>query len=594
MTNSEDDDNHNNVQHHLRTEPTFVDVTARQVMGDVAEWWVRVLLRDTNVDRFQCLETVLPQLSPLDANTPLASQFRVLSLWQEVLTNTHLQGDFAMLQDKLLLLSTTTFGKSEEYEECMQLMKVHELLGRLYATLSSTEVVSPSSMSDAWLRGMDLLQKTLPAIYLDSSIPEELTALMEGSTPPDIDAIRQDLESLVASNNAGDSTLFAYDSLRDRMQALLLHWVDTGFESPMLVRLGYRMPGSSAVAGHQVVRMVPSLSTTASTRSARTHNAAAATAAFATRRPPSGATSDSRSQEKRNTRNTLVAAVATAAGKATAESEDDDATAEMSENEKPPSTRRTRRQRNSSATRPAADDTSTNKTASEQQELHSRASLSFDDEDDSYETALRKRRQLVARRARSVEPPPKRHRTRGSGSAAAPTTSTEDENRSPNSAAAVVIRARSRRRRRSDPVEQFLATLPTVASVGGSRASLSNALQERQVLAQLDRVQARTVERVQLAALAKQPKNSASNSGGFPPKRKAFTDKELAAVKEGVRLFGSDWARIKVHFRGTLGNRSALNIKDRARTLVKKGKLSAALLVEPRGGDSHHDGSILV
>lgn len=212
--------------------------TARQVMEDVAEWWIRALLNDFNVDHFQpCLETVLPHVSPLAADSALASQFRLLCLWEEVLVNTHLQGDFAMLRDKLLLLSTQ-FKKTSEYDDCMDLLKVHEVLGRLYTSFSN-EMISESSTNAA----MDRYRLSIAGIFVGKQIPEELSLVTLSDTCSDTQEVLKYLETLVSSNTG--SVKYGYDTLRDQIQALLWNWIEHGFATPTLVRLGYRQRDSS-------------------------------------------------------------------------------------------------------------------------------------------------------------------------------------------------------------------------------------------------------------------------------------------------------------------------------------------------------------
>jgi hypothetical protein len=80
---------------------------------------------------------------------------------------------------------------------------------------------------------------------------------------------------------------------------------------------------------------------------------------------------------------------------------------------------------------------------------------------------------------------------------------------------------------------------------------------------------AQTLDRLRIAALA-----LAQNT-----KRRPFNEKDDTAIKEGVSMYGNDWVAIKTHFVQTLQDRTLLHIKDRARTLVKKGKLDPAMLV---------------
>jgi len=67
----------------------------------------------------------------------------------------------------------------------------------------------------------------------------------------------------------------------------------------------------------------------------------------------------------------------------------------------------------------------------------------------------------------------------------------------------------------------------------------------------------------------------------FPPhiqtkrrQRIPWTDKEKAAIREGIRQFGvSQWVKIRDKFHLILGNRTAVQIKDQYRTMCNRGEL---------------------
>jgi Myb-like DNA-binding domain len=53
-----------------------------------------------------------------------------------------------------------------------------------------------------------------------------------------------------------------------------------------------------------------------------------------------------------------------------------------------------------------------------------------------------------------------------------------------------------------------------------------------------------------------------------------FTDAEVQAIREGVARFGvGEWQKIKVHSNGRLLARSAVQIKDKYRNMVRTGQI---------------------
>jgi hypothetical protein len=222
------------------------EVSSQQVMTDVAEWWVHVLLHETELERYDVMETVIPHLpTPFDANGSLATRLRALALWQEVLTHCRLklQGDFAMLYDKLLLLSTSR--KTDQVEGCMKALKVHEQLAHLHGGLSSdSSDNSPSTVALQFEAESVASQykAELQSVFLGKTIPEALLGLVK--EVDDAATIRQDIETMVNDSNH----IYSYSTLQLRMQEMLLNWIETTLDTPELVRLGYRLPKPETAA----------------------------------------------------------------------------------------------------------------------------------------------------------------------------------------------------------------------------------------------------------------------------------------------------------------------------------------------------------
>ncbi len=521
--------------------------TARQVMEDIAEWWIRLLLQDFNVDRFQsCLESVLPHISPIPANSALAAQFRLLSLWEEVLLNTHFQGDFAMLRDKLLLLSTQ-FEKSPEYETCMQLLKVHELLGRLYTTLTS-ETLSPSSANKALQQGMQRFRQALSAIYLSKDIPDELSTFMGPESDKDISFVLDNLKSLVASN--AEYSIFGFDTLRDRIQELLLDWVKTGFDTPTLVQLGYRTCKQSN-------------------------------------------RDDNVNELSRKTPPRHVAPIESPLPQGTTMAHVDDDTESVAQSSEEDRTL-VLTQHSSSTNCHGADDTrneeeipdseATELVPAQHNSTFNGSGLSFDDADDEAISLLKRRSPkilapLSSRRSQLHSPAAKRRKIHG-------------ENESPNLGAPsfrVIIGQKNKKSRRRhehndlrevDRDEAMIAPRRT-GSVPRVTIPSSNSNQENEEHRQL-KMSTSFSARIRFGkhkfAAMRALKRKHSAPVRSTCKRRPFSGEENQAVLEGVQMFGSDWTKIKAHFHETLAARSIINIQDRARSLSKKGILDSVSL----------------
>jgi Myb-like DNA-binding domain len=537
----------------------FLPVTARRVMEDVAAWWVRVLLQDSNVNRIhEVMETILPGIVPLSSQSVLAAQLKVLSLWQEVLFNTHLQGDFSLLQDKFLLLAKD-FGKSPASDHCMQLLKVHDVLGAFYDSLASGGSTTRH------------LRFALQALYLENELPAELDVLLQEGD--DISALQAHIEALVASNSSSQSSEFSYDALRDQMQAVLLEWIQSGFETPLLVKLGYHMsavstmPAVPAPTVHCAGRPeIPQMDPTprqnlppTKARLARDTDVrdvpVTDNPATLIRQPPLAMTlrlvpAPRKTISPFQLPGRLLTGIANGIpdSEAMAEASDTDSEADnketgvASENAKPPhnvggpipssSTRGRRRskyQKDYVASPPLLKqpDVQRGKALSKTD-----SNIPFDDDDDDAISEVRRR--LKIRSLNSLSPLPSLPK----------------------------LKSKKRTRQISGFEEQHWSADSHREAALHHRSKHLKSREGPRVGKIVDHV------RITTRALTQETK------------RRPFTEKENNAVKEGVSRYGSDWAAIKTHFPQTLHGRTCLHIKDRARTLVKKGKLDPALLQE--------------
>lgn len=548
--------------------PQFAPVTARRVAEDVAEWWIRALLQNTNVHRLQeVMEAVLPGLHPIAAQSPLAAELKLLSLWQEVLLNTHLEGDFSMLQDKFLLL-VKDFGKSQDTEECMKLLKMHDAFCHFYKALREGRADT------------DGLQQYLQSLYLEQELPEEVEALLQ----PDgeIEALQNQMEALVASNASEESSEFKYDTLRDKMQIILLQWIENGFDKPILVQLGYHMggiapasstapaiPSAISTPAAFVPRRGPDVPQTApvrrinSARDSLRQGAPMSEGAWSKedqrrKRAASGEPSSIVPIFELPERSAAADDESTNSSEATAEASNVSVEANRRDSEliwaeEPDNPRRGSREEGLSSgkrrrskyekapilaspsdhgpllTQPPEDDDDSSS------QPPRTFSFDDDDEDEAIVRILKKKRKVLNPLSPLTKNPSSNSKRREGATPLA-------ENLSPNSSArskSSSFQHRRRRRHRS---------------------------KERRP-SSLDNETLDAAEKLRIAALALQGRT----------KRRPFTGKENDAIAEGVARFGSDFVAIRQHFVQTLHGRTVLSIRDRARALMKKGKIDPAL-----------------
>jgi Myb-like DNA-binding domain len=598
----------------------FLPVTARHVMEDVAAWWIRVLLQDSNVNRLQeVLETILPGIIPLSSQSSLAAQLKLLSLWQEVLFHTHLQGDFALLQDKFLLLATD-FGKSPASDRCMQLLKVHEVLGAFYESLRKG------------ISATDQLQKSLKALYHnDKGIPAELAVLWQPDGEEDIPSLQAHMEAIVASNGSRECTDLTYDSLRDQIQTILIEWIESAFETPLLVQLGYRMTSEvpSTTTTHASPFISPPIvrrpeSTQAIQKSPTTddENLSRTDTRSIERRPSRGSVRNEDKEDKgqdndvvSGTANqatltrqsqpatmnsqlaaepqTMIAPFQLPERKSTATdgpgSVDSEMTAEASNidpdlNDKEstarndnvriqtPSTGTRQRRRSKYQKEPQEEPQLITQPDSEPaQKTPSKKTdhaLPFDDDEDASLEAARHRQKR--RHLNPLSPLPSVRTPESNKKRARTASATFEENWSPNATKDATVNSRNRRLIPSEGLKASVASprrrpKQLTTRKGPTSVASSSVSHSRQGVPN-DRIQ--NLERLRIAALALMQNT----------KRQPFSEKENAAIMEGVSMYGSDWAAIKKHFMLTLHRRTLLHIKDRARMLIKKGKLDPAWL----------------
>jgi len=78
-------------------------------------------------------------------------------------------------------------------------------------------------------------------------------------------------------------------------------------------------------------------------------------------------------------------------------------------------------------------------------------------------------------------------------------------------------------------------------------------------------------EKITLSSIARVKKIVPSSQLPDSPKKKKFSDKEKAAIKTGVDMFGKgSWKKIKEHYDVVLVSRSTIQIKDCYRTMKRK------------------------
>ena len=522
--------------------------TARQLMEDVAEWWIRVLLREFNVDHFQsCLETVLPHVSPLAADSPLASQFRLLSLWEEVLVNTHLQGDFAMLRDKLLLLSTQ-FTKTSEYDNCMDLLKVHEVLGRLHTSLSNN-MISESAANVA----LDRYRFSLAGIFVGKQIPDELSTVMHSNVWSDTASVLNHLETLVSSNTG--SAKYGYDTLRDQIQALLWNWVEGGFPTPILVRLGYRQSDPSKQMHEMNTERNKPATTRASTTAQETtyareddedsdHSNENHEEGTATSRAQVSPILLSNTEQQRLTEQGLQDSEATEIVPAEPKSTfvgKNQSLVDESDSDDDPEVRSTRQRHPRKILAPLS-------------------SCHFFKSNSEDVNKKRLQRQKSTQSASELLPvvqstSSQRHRRRQSD----PLSQKEEQarisslgrTRNINQLRALISPPRT------NPMKKQQPDIPSVVTTG-TKTRVSS-------------IRRKDGSKSRLAPLA-------TRKPLVGRKRRPFSREESLAVKNGVLKFGGDWALIKTHFKDILASRSLIHIKDHARILIIKGKLDPGSL----------------
>jgi hypothetical protein len=69
-------------------------------------------------------------------------------------------------------------------------------------------------------------------------------------------------------------------------------------------------------------------------------------------------------------------------------------------------------------------------------------------------------------------------------------------------------------------------------------------------------------------------KGASRDRSATPQKRKRFTEIEKYAIKKGLELYGvGRWVDIKDYMSEELSTRTAVNIKDCYRTMVKRGEI---------------------
>ena len=548
-------------------------VTTRQVMEDLAEWWIHVILRDTDADRFECLETILPYLSPLNTDSALAEQFRILSLWQDVLVNTNLQGDFSKLQDKLMLLGAK-FGASEEYQHCLQLLNAHEKLARLHVELSASETVSLSS-NDTVKRAMGAFSNVIQVIFKGEDIPRELANFIGGSKNDPL-SVCEDLESLVASTAEG--SVLGYINLRYRMQDVLVSWIEREFKTPLLVQLGYRMTPSTSGDGFGSSRPPRRLA------SAKSPVNAAASSSHPSR--PSQAVEKPGNSEEESRMPMREQRVTRSLAQKSYKQDSPMSPAVARNNTSLPDSEATELVPRTSAPAASGQESTKSMLSSEEKEKKVKAS-------ESQRRKVRARRILPSvspqSKRKSMDPASKRRRI------------ASKENESPDVEGAATSLPRSsqrgsleRRRRSLSPAERLLAPLsPGNATTGSQRSQSSGPMSYDAALrVQLEHCRIRELEKLKLAALARRSSTATGqlSAPGRRPvtKRTPFSKNEDMSIEEGVRRYGNDWGAIKTRFGDSLKSRRILNIKDRARILVKMGKLDASLL-ERRSRESNMD-----
>ena len=542
----------------------FLPVTARHVMEDVAAWWIRALLKDSNVNRLQeVLETILPGILPLMSQSVLATQLKLLSLWQEVLFHTHLQGDFALLQDKFLLLAKD-FGKSPASDRCMQLLKVHEVLGHFYESLRTGK---PST---------DHLVNSLKALYPDKAIPADLVVLFQPiGEEDDIHSLQAHMEAMVASNSSRECTHLMYDSLRDQIQAILIEWIESAFETPLLVQLGYHMSSEAPSTTATTTTPTPASSFISSPIVRRPEG----TPALQT-----GPTTGSERRAELPEHNpTQVEGSGSVDSEMTAEASnvDPDVNDDKESAVRKPSPsiptrqrRRSKYQKEPQASTHEEEPQIITQLDSDQQNTPSKKtghSLPFDDDDE--DTSLDAAQQRQKRKhLNPLSPLPSLPTPVSQKKRARTISSAFEENWSPNAKEGTAVNSRHRfpllsEGRKTSVPSPRRGRLTT--SRGPKTVALSTVSRSRHTV---PNEKTQNMERLRIAALALMENT----------KRRPFSEKENIAIMEGVSMYGSDWAAIKKHFAQTLHSRTLLHIKDRARTLIKKGKLDPAWLDEGR------------
>lgn len=459
--------------------------------------------------------------------------------------NTHLQGDFAMLRDKLLLLSTQ-FKKTSEYDDCMDLLKVHEVLGRLHTSLSN-EMISESTTNAV----LERYRLSLAGIFVGKHIPDELSSGMLSDAGSDGDSVLNYLETLVSSNTG--SVKYGYDTLRDQIQALLWDWIEHGFATPTLVRLGYRQNDGSRQRDELPVE----------------HTNTATRASIAVQRM----TDESEDEENSDHSN---------------ENHDEGAPPPLTQLS-PILVSNTQNERLTEE--PLQDSEATEVVPAEPKLPFVGNNQSMDDEhkeidsdDDSKAWSVRKRRArkiLAPLTSRHFFKPnvdtegfnKKRLQRQNSTQSASESYTTEqntnihrrrqsDPQSSSSQPGRLLSPGRKRLRvlispSRANPMERQQPGIPSFVTAGtNTRAS---------------NIRRKDGTKPRLAPLA-------TRNPLVGRKRRPFSREESLAVRNGVLKFGGDWALIKTHFKDILGSRSLIHIKDHARILIIKGNLDPASL----------------
>jgi len=583
----------------------FLPTTPRQVMEDIAQWWILVLLRDGNVNRVhEVMESILPGLLPLATQEKLATQLKILSLWQEVLLNTHLEGDFEMLQDKFLLL-LRVFGKCERSSRCMQLLKVHEIVAEFYGLL----LVGKSPI--------DELQRSLEAVYLEKEIPSELLVLLKHSE--NTLSLQVEVEKIVAphinrnvsTEISSMSTDLSYSSLRDQMQAMLIQWIETSYETPVLIRLGYRIssePISTTTSDVPHFISAP--------MEGRVHDSTSSAKIASTRRTPaekdremmrSTPSNDEEKEEEgvpgtsepERLAHTHTQQQQQSESHILPEGASEAATVPTRPTDKLPSTRggSVDSEMTAEASNPESAGVSVNENDGD-----------FDDDGGIGKTMIsstRRRRSKCEKEQNpfSQEQLPSMTRPevmqRQTPSKTIHSLSSDDDEEEE----AIIEVRRQKKRRYSNPLSP-LPNLQTSEMKRKMRARWVDAMEENWSSSSLGEQPMSGPRRfVQSVVPPNRGRYVQSSHGQVRPKpplgvdptheerlriaalaladgrkRIPFSEKENSAIQQGVRLYGDDWAAIKKHFVETFHSRTILHIKDRARVLIKKRKLDPFLI----------------